>query len=214
MKRPWLAAFVLLISFAFVSMAFAQAKPAEKPTAEKAAAEKAAPAPAEKPAAPAPDEKKEEKPAEKPKPKMPSGFIGLITNIDNMAQTLTVKGAKEPITVDTTKPTLKGYKSIEQMKVGDKVAVKYGKKEGLVITKIASAKPAKKEKAAPAPVEKKDKPTAKKGKNFGDVDANKDGKITIEELTVVFINVSPEAFKKFDKNADGALDQTEFQAVK
>jgi hypothetical protein len=169
MKRVWMAAFVLLISFAFVSMAFAQAKPAEKPAAEKPAAapEKAKPAmekpaaPAEKPAEPAKEEKKEEKPAEKPKPKLPAGFIGTITNIDNTAQTLTVKGAKESITVDTTKPTLKGYKSIEQMKVGDKIAVQYAKKEGVKITKIASAKPEKKEKAA-APAEKKEKPAGKK----------------------------------------------------
>jgi hypothetical protein len=214
MKRTWMAAFVLLISLAFVSAAFAQAKPADKPAAEKPAATPEKAKPAEKPEAAPKEEKKEEKAAEKPKPKLPAGFIGVITGIDNTAQLLMVKGAKDAmVTVDTTKPTLKGYKSIEEMKVGDKIAVKYAKKEGVVITKIAAAKPATKEKAA-APAEKKEKPAAKKSKKFEDVDANKDGKITIEELTVVFINISPEAFKQFDKNGDGALDKEEFKAVK
>jgi len=46
------------------------------------------------------------------------------------------------------------------------------------------------------------------------VDKNSDGKITIEELTVVFINVTPEQFKALDKNNDGALDESEYKAVK
>ena len=202
MKKVLIAVFVLLVSVAFVSGAYAQDKPAaEKP---KAAAEKPAAEKAEKPAAEKPEAEKAEKPAEKPKPKLPSGFIGKVAALDNMAQTLTVKSAKESVTFSTATPKLKGYKSIEEMKTGDTVAVKYTK-TGIMITKIAGAKP---EKA------KKEKPAAKKSKKFGDVDANKDGKITIEELTVVFINITPEQFKALDKNADGALDKDEYKAVK
>jgi hypothetical protein len=159
MKRVVLAVFVLLISISFVSTAFAQAKPAapEKPAPApekpKAAPEKAASAP-EKPAEPAKAEKAE-KPAEKPKPKPPAGFVGQLTEVNNTAQTLTVKGKKDTIGVDTWMPKLKGYRSSEEFKVGDTVAVKYAK-EGITITRIAAAKAEKK-----APAEKKD-PAEKK----------------------------------------------------
>jgi len=199
MKKVLIAVFVLLVSVACVSGTYAQDKPAaEKP---KAAAEKPAMEKAEKPAAEKPEA---EKPAEKPKPKLPSGFIGKVQNVDNTAQILTVKNAKESVTFSTATPKLKGYKSIEEMKTGDTVAVKYTK-DGIMITKIAGAKP---EKA------KKEKPAAMKSKKFDDVDANKDGKITIEELTVVFVNITPEQFKALDKNTDGALDKGEYKAVK
>lgn len=204
MKKIFMVMFALLISVAFVSMVFAQAKPAapEKPAPAKAATapEKAAPAPEK--AAPAPEkaETKADKPADKPKPKpKPAGYYGEVTNVDAAAKTLTVKTKKDAVTFDLTKATFKGYKDVSEIKVGDKVAAKYTK-DGIDVKKIAAAKPAK---------EKKEKPAAKK-KGFKDIDANKDGKITIEELTVVFVNITPEMFKKFDKNGDGALDEKEF----
>mgnify|MGYP000876731853 CR=1 FL=1 len=204
MKKIFMVMFALFISVAFVSMVFAQAKPAapEKPAPAKAAPapEKAAPAPEK--AAPAPEkaEPKADKPADKPKPKpKPAGFYGEVTNVDAAAKTLTVKTKKDTVTFDLAKATFKGYKDISEIKVGDKVAAKYSK-DGIDIKKIAAAKPAK---------EKKEKPAAKK-KGFKDIDANKDGKITIEELTVVFVNVTPEMFKQFDKSGDGALDEKEF----
>jgi len=197
MKKVLMVVFALFISVAFVSMVFAQAKPAAAP-------EKAAPAPApEKAAAPAPEkaEPKADKPADKPKPKpKPAGFYGEVTNVDVAGKTLTVKAKKDAVTFDITNAKFKGYKDAGEIKVGDKVAAKY-KKDGIDVKKIAAAKPAK---------EKKEKPAAKK-KGFKDIDANKDGKITIEELTVVFVNVSPEMFKNFDKNGDGALDEKEYK---
>lgn len=210
MKKILMAVLVLLISVTFVSTVFAQAKPAEKPAAEKAApaAEKPA-APADKPAGDKPDVKKDEAPA-KPKPKF-SGFVGTVTALNGAEKLITVKGPKDTVTFDASNAKFKGYKAMDNVHVGDKIAVKYGKKDGIMITKIAAAKVAKKE-AAPAK-EKKEKP-AKKSKKFKDVDGNKDGKITIEELTVVFINITPDQFKAFDKNNDGALDENEFKAVK
>lgn len=200
MKKIFMVMFALFISVAFVSMAFAQAKPAatEKPAPAKEAPapEKAAPAPEK--AAPAPE--KAEAKADKPKPKpKPAGFYGEVTNVDATAKILTVKTKKDVVTFDLAKATFKGYKDISEIKVGDKVAVKYSK-DGINVKKIAAAKPAK---------EKKEKPAAKK-KGFKDIDANKDGKVTIEELTVIFINVTPEMFKQFDKNGDGVLDEKEF----
>ena len=207
MKKIFMVMFALFISVAFVSMVFAQAKPAatekpapakEAPAPEKAAPapEKAAPAPAKEAPAPEKAEAKADKP--KPKPK-PAGFYGEVTNVDATAKTLTVKTKKDVVTFDLAKATFKGYKDISEIKVGDKAAVKYSK-DGINVKKIAAAKPAK---------EKKEKPAAKK-KGFKDIDANKDGKVTIEELTVIFINVTPEMFKQFDKNGDGVLDEKEF----
>ena len=193
MKKIFMVMFALFISVAFVSMAFAQAKPA---ATEKPAPAKEAPAPEK--AAPAPE--KAEAKADKPKPKpKPAGFYGEVTNVDATAKILTVKTKKDVVTFDLAKATFKGYKDISEIKVGDKVAVKYSK-DGINVKKIAAAKPAK---------EKKEKPAAKK-KGFKDIDANKDGKVTIEELTVIFINVTPEMFKQFDKNGDGVLDEKEF----
>jgi len=194
MKKIFMVMFALFISVAFVSMAFAQAKPA---ATEKPAPAKEAPAPEK--AAPAPE--KAEAKADKPKPKpKPAGFYGEVTNVDATAKILTVKTKKDVVTFDLAKATFKGYKDISEIKVGDKAAVKYSK-DGINVKKIAAAKPAK---------EKKEKPAAKK-KGFKDIDANKDGKVTIEELTVIFINVTPEMFKQFDKNGDGVLDEKEFK---
>ena len=196
MKKVLMVVLVLFISIAFVSTVFAQAKPAA------AAPEKAAPAPEKA-------EPKADKPADKPKPKpKPAGYYGEVANVDVAAKTLTVKTKKDAVTFDIAKAKFKGYKDAGEIKVGDKVTAKYSK-DGVDVKKIAAAKPAKVKKEKPA-VEKKEKPAAKK-KGFKDIDANKDGKITIEELTVVFINVNPEMFKAMDKNGDGALDEKEFK---
>ena len=187
MKKILMVVCVLFISIAFVSTVFAQAKPAAAP-------EKAAPAPEKA-------EPKADKPADKPKPKpKPAGFYGEVTNVDVAAKTLTVKAAKDAVTFDMANAKFKGYKDANEIKVGDKVAAKYSK-DGIDVKKIAAAKPAK---------EKKEKPVTKK-KGFKDIDTNKDGKITYEELIIVFVNVSPEMFKQFDKNNDGALDENEFK---
>ena len=204
MKKVLLLVFALLITVSFVTSGFAQEKakvpekPAAAPEKPAAAPEKPAVAAPEKPAAP---EKKEaaEKPAPaKPKPK--PGFAGEITRADAAANLFTVKGKKETVTFDFSGAKFKGYKSADEIKVGDKVVVLYNKKGELKVDKIGgkkAEKPAKMKKAA-----------------FKDVDKNADGKITVEELVIVFVNVTPEQFKKFDKNGDGSLDESEYKAVK
>ncbi|HOJ70583.1 MAG TPA: EF-hand domain-containing protein [Syntrophorhabdaceae bacterium] len=193
MKRFLIITLALLIGIAFTSPGFAQTKPAapEKPAPEKAAPAKAEPAAPEKPAKP-----EAAKEAEKPKPKPVPGFEGTVEKIESGL--LTLKYKKGVITFDVTNAKFKGYKGAEDIKVGDKVSVRYIK-GAMTVTKIAGAKP--------APVKK-----AKKG--FKDIDTNNDGKITIEELTIVFVNITPEDFKKFDKNNDGSLDEKEFKAIK
>ncbi|OPY68357.1 MAG: EF hand [Syntrophorhabdaceae bacterium PtaU1.Bin034] len=50
-------------------------------------------------------------------------------------------------------------------------------------------------------------------KQFKDADVNKDGKVDAAELTIIMINVTPEKFREYDKNGDGALDEKEFKAA-
>jgi hypothetical protein len=181
MKKALLVMFVLLIGVAFVSTGFAQDKP--KTTTEKAGAvaekavdkgkaaaekvgEKAGAAvdkmkPAEKPAAeaaPAPDKAKEEKPAPKPKPAY-KGMAGKVMAMDMAMKTMTVQDKKVDVKVDVSRPELKGYKSLEEIKVGDTVAVYYTG-DAVRIQKIKgapAAKPAKAEKPAKAAKPAKEK---------------------------------------------------------
>jgi hypothetical protein len=210
MKKIFMVVLALFISVAFVSAVFAQAKPEAAPAKAPAKAEKAAPAP-EKAAAekPAPEKAAPEKAAapEKPKPKpKPKGvFIGNVSAVNAAAKTVTIvskdgtQGEKGSVTFFLNNAVLKGYKSAEEIQVGDKVAVKYVK-DGIEVKKIAGKKP-----------EKVKKEAAKPKKGFKDLDTNKDGKITIEELVIVFVSVTPEQFKQFDKNNDGALDEKEYK---
>jgi hypothetical protein len=151
MKKVLFVVFVVMMSVAFVSSVFAQAKPEAKP------AEKPAPAPDKAPA-PAPEkapEKAEKAKEEAPKPK-PAGFVGKVEKIEG--NTMTVKSKKEAIGFDISKPALKGYKAIGDVKAGDTVAVKYTK-GGTMITKISGAK-AEKPKAEKKETPKKEEPKA------------------------------------------------------
>ena len=49
--------------------------------------------------------------------------------------------------------------------------------------------------------------------DFAKVDANGDGRVTIEELSEAMPEVSEEKFKVADANKDGALSPEEFRAV-
>ncbi len=155
MKKVYLFALVLLIGIAFVSTGFAQEKAKPAPAAEKKAPEKA-PAPEKKapekakPAAEKAEPAKEEKPAadtakpaEKPKPKPIPGFVGKVTVTESVYKTVSVERGKEVVTFDVSDAKFKGYKSADNIGVGDKIAMKYDKKGKLTVTKIAGAKKAK-----------------------------------------------------------------------
>ena len=141
MKKAIAIIVSVLFVFALTSLSFA--------------AEKAAPAPAEK-AAPA---KMEEKKA----PAKIKQVTGEVTAVDAKAKTVTVKGRKGDVTVSTgdkTKVTMgKEMKSVADVKVGDKVIVKYSEADGKNVAKSIGIKP------AAAPAEKKTeaaKPAEKK----------------------------------------------------
>jgi hypothetical protein len=149
MKKVILIALVLLVSIAFVTTVFAQEKAKAAPAKPAVAPEKPAAAP-EKPAAP---EKAAPAPEKaKPKPKIP-GFVGIVANVDAAAKTIVVKDKEKVVTFDVSNPKFKGYKNLNEIKVGDKVAVLYTK-DGTKVTKIAG-KPTVAKKAAPKPKKEK-----------------------------------------------------------
>jgi hypothetical protein len=76
------------------------------------------------------------------------------------ATMITVKGKKATVTFDARNPKLQSYKAIGDVIVGDTVVAKYTK-DGIMITKIAGAKPEKPAKEKPKAekkVEKKEAP--------------------------------------------------------
>jgi ribosomal protein S1 len=146
MKKTIAIVLSLVLMFAFSAATFA---------AEKAAA------PAEKKAAPAKAAKKQ--------------VTGEVTAVDAKANTLTVKGKAGDVMLSTDDKTKvmagKDKKALADVKVGDKVTVKYTEAEGKNVAHKVSitAAPAKKEttmekkEAAPAaaPAEKKAAPAKK-----------------------------------------------------
>lgn len=159
MKKVLLFALVMLVSIAFVGAGFAQekAKAPEKakPAAEKPAVEKPAPAKEEKPA----EAKEPEKAAEKPKPKPMAGFVGKVTKTDSVFKTICVQRGKDEVAFDVSEAKLKGYKNLDEINVGDKVAVQY-KKGAMTLIKIAGAKKAKAAKKDAVAKPKKEKKEA------------------------------------------------------
>jgi len=159
MKKVLLFALVLLIGITFVSTGFTAEEKKPAPAPEKKAPEKAEPAKEEKPAADTEKPAAEKPAAEKPKPKPVAGFVGKVTATESVYKTVSVQRGKDVVTFDVTNAKFKGYKSADDITVGDKIAMKYDKKGALTITKIAGAKKekaAKKEKIAKPKKEKKE----------------------------------------------------------
>lgn len=109
----------------------------------------------------APMEKKEAAPAEKKAPAKVKQVTGEVTAVDAAAKTLTVKGKAGDValTADdkTTVKVGKEKKTLADVKVGDKVTVRYAEMDGKNIAKsiIIKAAPAEKKEAAPKAEEKK-----------------------------------------------------------
>lgn len=124
---------------------------------------KAAPAEAKKEAAPAKAEaKKEAAPAAKAEAKKAPAKVqqvtGEVTAVDAKANTLTVKGAKGDVALTADKATVKigkDKKSLADVKVGDKVTVKFSEADGKNVAKSVAVAAAKAEKKAEKKEEKK-----------------------------------------------------------
>jgi len=103
MKKVFMFALALLISVAFVTTVFAQAPADDKNV------------PGKGPAGSAPA---------KPGAKVPGkAYSGAVTKVDGAM--VTVKAKKDEKTFDVTKATFKGYKAAADIKVGDKVGLRY-----------------------------------------------------------------------------------------
>ncbi len=158
----------IVVSVLFVLSVAGLSFAAEQKAAPAAPAEKKEAAPAKKEMAPA---KAEEKKAEKKAPAKLKQVTGEVVAVDAAAKTLTVKGKKGEVALTVEE---KAAAKLADVKMGDKVTVKYKEVDGKnVATSVAAKKaaakktekkemaPAKKE-AAPKAEEKKPAPAEKK----------------------------------------------------
>ncbi|MCX5807309.1 MAG: EF-hand domain-containing protein [Proteobacteria bacterium] len=159
------------------------------------------------------------------KAKSKGDFIGTVTKVNVASKTITVRNKGIIVTFDVINPVFKGYKSLEQIRVGDKIAISYTG-DGARITKGTDiALRQETIRPQPEPVKQKYKPAGtNKGRpvrviertnslHFRDVDNNSDGRITPVELSAVVPNLTVEDFKKYDRNGDGYLNESEYNAI-
>ena len=137
--------------------------------------------------------------------------------MDSSTKTISIKHRGKVVTFDATNPQLRGFRSLDDIRVGRYAAVSYTP-QGIRISK-ATAGQAGPEEVRERPVSaKKDHRNRvrvkEKGASFADVDENKDGKITPVELSTVVKDVTMEQFKAYDTNGDGCLSESEYRAVK
>jgi len=135
-KKALLIGLMLVISAAFVTTVFAQGS-TDKPAA--AAHQKAhASAPDKKPVV------ERKTPGKKPLKGKTHSYTGDVTKMDNTLKTIVVKGKKDEMTFDVGAAQMKG-----DVKEGEKVTVKYTKKDGKMVassvTKTGEEKAMKKE---------------------------------------------------------------------
>jgi ribosomal protein S1 len=147
MKKTLAIIVSLIFVLSFAGLSFAADKAVEK-KAEPVKAEKKAPVVAEKKA-----------------PAKVKQVTGDVAAVDAKANTITVKGKKADTVVtcdDKTKIMMgKDKKALADVKVGDKVTVKYSEADGKMTAKSVAIKMAEKKaekKAEPAKMEKKAEP--------------------------------------------------------
>lgn len=148
MKKVLALVVSILFVVSFAGLSFAVEKPAATtaPAEKKVETEKAATT-----TAPAPAAKVKQ-------------ITGEVKAVDTKANTLTVKGKKAEVTVTCNEKTKimmgKEKKTLADVKVGDKVVVKYTESEGKNIAKSIAIKPAEEKPTA----EKKAEPAQKPAK--------------------------------------------------
>ncbi len=158
-------------------------------------------------------------------------FTGKVTRLDMTSRTIAVLTSDKHLAFDLVSPTLRGYESVNDIKVGDIVSL------GYISNSIAIAKGGTfPEDLKPQTVADDLSPSKVSGKrskqsagnrnglvrvkykvnrmSFAEVDNNKDGKISPVELGTVLPSVTMEQFKQYDRNGDGFLDANEYKAVR
>jgi hypothetical protein len=146
-----------------------------------------------------------------------AGFSGVVVGVDPATKIISVRGRGKTVAFDASNPTLRGFRSFDDIRVGRTIAVSYSR-SGLRISKSS--------RVDPGPEEVRERPVAgkksahkrmrvqAKGTSFRDVDENKDGRVTPVELSVVVTDLTMEQFKAYDRNGDGSLSETEYRAVR
>ncbi len=158
-------------------------------------------------------------------------FIGIVAQVDPVGKTVAVKSRGAIVTFDANNPVLKGYKSLEQVKRGDRIAVSYTADGVRIARATGTEREQARESVRPAAEAAKQQGqatrTAKISKGrpvrvrertnsieFNDVDNNGDGKISPVELCTVIPDLTVEKFKTFDRNGDGSLSSSEYNVLK
>ncbi len=164
------------------------------------------------------------------RPAAKASFAGSVVAKDVGAATFSLKERGNVVRFDASNPVLAGYRTLADMRIGDRVKVSYTA-TGIEVTKLGGRREATARKEAgaetqPPQVRSAEKPAkagkklvrqAKKGngEGFDDVDLRKDGKITPVELSIVIKDLTMEQFRKYDRKHQGYLGKEEFlEAVK
>jgi hypothetical protein len=158
-------------------------------------------------------------------------FYGKVDRLNESSEVLTIKGRNGVVAFDISNPILMGYRSINDIKVGDFIGVQYTRNGIRILKKGSEIKnmPLEAETAGKSrPVHEqpvttmqnnmKKKPKAVKRFNksnneikvFGDIDVNKDGKLSPIELSTMIRELTMAKFRQYDKNGNGYLDKKEF----
>lgn len=154
-------------------------------------------------------------------------FFGTVTHVNTTSKTIAVRNKGIIVTFDVLNPIFRGYKNLEQIRIGDRIAISYTGNCTRVTKGTGMHSMVQQEATKPLPESAKQKHgSAKTGKgrpvrvkertnssHFRDVDNNNDGRITPVELSPVVPNLTVEDFKRYDKNGDGYLNESEYNAI-
>jgi hypothetical protein len=158
-----------------------------------------------------------------------SAYYGRVNKLSETSGILTVAGKNGVVTFDISNPILMGYRSITDIKEGDFIGVQYDRNGIRIIKKgnenklleqeiVGKPQPTHKQSVATTQNNMKKKPSQLKRleksdseiKAFGDIDVNKDGKLSPVELSTMIRDLTMVQFRQYDKNRNGYLDKKEF----
>ncbi len=145
---------------------------------------------------------------------------GTVSAVDITAGIISLKSGNKILQMDLSNPSLRGYRSLESIRKGDRVDVAYTA-NGVRIARLAAtagtgSAAAVREPAASSPQAKKKTKVARvraRGTEFDDIDENKDGRISPIELSVAVKNLTVEKFREYDRNGNGFIDRNEYSSI-